>query len=55
MRPYMINCDSLTGPQGSLLLQVKWKGYDDPADQTMEPEDNLLYVTCHPGRLLAKD
>lgn len=27
---------------GNLLLQVKWKGYDDPADQTMEPEENLL-------------
>ncbi|THC90604.1 hypothetical protein EYZ11_009936 [Aspergillus tanneri] len=27
---------------GSLLLQVKWKNYDDPEDQTMEPEANLL-------------
>ncbi|KAL5357427.1 hypothetical protein BJX96DRAFT_16043 [Aspergillus floccosus] len=27
---------------GKLLLQVKWKGYDDPADMTMEPEENLL-------------
>ncbi|KAK1146310.1 hypothetical protein N8T08_003097 [Aspergillus melleus] len=27
---------------GSLLLAVKWKGYDDPVDQTMEPEENLL-------------
>ncbi|KAE8135799.1 hypothetical protein BDV38DRAFT_121937 [Aspergillus pseudotamarii] len=27
---------------GTLLLQVKWKGYDDPADETMEPEENLL-------------
>ncbi|ODM17520.1 hypothetical protein SI65_07195 [Aspergillus cristatus] len=27
---------------GTLLLQVKWKGYEDPADQTMEPEENLL-------------
>ncbi|KAF7587991.1 hypothetical protein BBP40_006443 [Aspergillus hancockii] len=27
---------------GTLLLQVKWKGYDDPADQTMEPEENLM-------------
>ncbi|KAE8374625.1 hypothetical protein BDV26DRAFT_36287 [Aspergillus bertholletiae] len=27
---------------GNLLLQVKWKGYDDPADETMEPEENLL-------------
>ncbi|KAL4895212.1 hypothetical protein BDV59DRAFT_161207 [Aspergillus ambiguus] len=26
---------------GKLLLQVKWKGYDDPADETMEPEENL--------------
>lgn len=29
--------------QGKLMLQVKWKGYDDPADQTLEPEENLLY------------
>ncbi|KAF9888689.1 hypothetical protein FE257_008447 [Aspergillus nanangensis] len=27
---------------GKLILQVKWKGYDDPADQTMEPEKNLM-------------
>jgi chromobox protein 1 len=29
--------------QGKLMLTVKWKGYDDPADQTLEPEDGLLY------------
>lgn len=23
-------------------MQVKWKGYEDPADQTLEPEENLL-------------
>ncbi|OOF99098.1 hypothetical protein ASPCADRAFT_204757 [Aspergillus carbonarius ITEM 5010] len=27
---------------GDLLLQVKWHGYDDPADMTLEPEENLL-------------
>lgn len=32
---------SLTLRQGELLLQVKWKGYDDPADMTLEPEGNL--------------
>ncbi|GAD97568.1 heterochromatin protein, putative [Paecilomyces variotii No. 5] len=26
----------------TLLLQVKWKGYDKPEDQTLEPEANLL-------------
>lgn len=26
------------------MLNVKWKGYDDPADQTLEPEEGLLYV-----------
>ncbi|KAL4804508.1 hypothetical protein BDV18DRAFT_143311 [Aspergillus unguis] len=26
---------------GTLLLQVKWQGYDDPNDQTIEPEKNL--------------
>lgn len=30
--------------QGDLLLQVKWQGYDDPADLTLEPEENLLYA-----------
>ncbi|KAE8151206.1 hypothetical protein BDV25DRAFT_98645 [Aspergillus avenaceus] len=44
---------------GALLLQVKWKGYDDPADQTMEPEENLMegakdiveeYYRVHGGR-----
>ncbi|KAL1966967.1 hypothetical protein VTN77DRAFT_3711 [Rasamsonia byssochlamydoides] len=30
------------GKDGSLYLNVKWKGYDDPADQTLEPEENLL-------------
>ncbi|PYH45092.1 chromo domain-containing protein [Aspergillus saccharolyticus JOP 1030-1] len=29
------------GKKGQLLLQVKWKGYDDPADETFEPEENL--------------
>ncbi|PYH78174.1 hypothetical protein BO82DRAFT_405531 [Aspergillus uvarum CBS 121591] len=29
------------GKKGELLLQVKWKGYDDPADMTFEPEGNL--------------
>ncbi|KAL2822001.1 hypothetical protein BJX63DRAFT_377744 [Aspergillus granulosus] len=24
------------------MLQVKWQGYDDPNDQTLEPEENLL-------------
>ncbi|BCS04399.1 chromo domain-containing protein [Aspergillus luchuensis] len=28
--------------KGDLLLQVKWQGYDDPADMTWEPEENLL-------------
>ncbi|RHZ62130.1 chromo domain-containing protein [Aspergillus thermomutatus] len=27
---------------GKLMLQVKWHGYEDPADQTLEPEENLL-------------
>ncbi|OJD25919.1 hypothetical protein ACJ73_02707 [Blastomyces percursus] len=27
---------------GTLLLQVKWKGYENPEDQTLEPEKNLL-------------
>ncbi|KAH8705036.1 hypothetical protein BGW36DRAFT_5972 [Talaromyces proteolyticus] len=27
---------------GALLLKVKWKGYDDPDDQTLEPVDGLL-------------
>ncbi|KAL2835256.1 hypothetical protein BDW59DRAFT_156077 [Aspergillus cavernicola] len=26
---------------GTLLFQVKWQGYDDPKDQTVEPEVNL--------------
>ena len=40
--------------QGTLLLQVKWKGYEDPADQTMEPEENLMYVIEHnPQRIAA--
>ncbi|KAL4932805.1 chromo domain-containing protein [Aspergillus undulatus] len=26
---------------GTLLLRVKWQGYDDPKDQTTEPEENL--------------
>lgn len=30
--------------QGTLLLHVKWKGYENPEDETMEPEENLLYV-----------
>ncbi|KAL4922281.1 hypothetical protein BDW62DRAFT_50626 [Aspergillus aurantiobrunneus] len=28
-------------PDGTLLLQVKWQGYEEPNDQTLEPEDNL--------------
>ncbi|KAI5303783.1 hypothetical protein KEM56_007196 [Ascosphaera pollenicola] len=27
--------------QGQLLFIVKWKGYDNPDDHTLEPEDNL--------------
>ncbi|EDN09897.1 conserved hypothetical protein [Histoplasma mississippiense (nom. inval.)] len=27
---------------GTLLFQVKWKGYEDPQDQTLEPEENLV-------------
>ncbi|KAL3464026.1 hypothetical protein BJX64DRAFT_255427 [Aspergillus heterothallicus] len=27
---------------GTLMLQVKWQGYSDPKDQTLEPEENLL-------------
>ncbi|PYH98802.1 hypothetical protein BO71DRAFT_394963 [Aspergillus ellipticus CBS 707.79] len=27
---------------GQLQFHVKWKGYDDPADMTVEPEKNLL-------------
>lgn len=27
--------------QGSLHFIVKWKGYEDPADETVEPEDNM--------------
>ncbi|KAL4989937.1 hypothetical protein BDW68DRAFT_57049 [Aspergillus falconensis] len=26
---------------GTLLFQVKWQGYDDPKDETLEPEANL--------------
>ncbi|KAL4753885.1 hypothetical protein BDW72DRAFT_4167 [Aspergillus terricola var. indicus] len=26
---------------GTLLFQVKWQGYDDPKDETLEPEENL--------------
>jgi len=44
---------------GTLLLQVKWKGYDKPEDETLEPEENLLegaeevleeYFRCLGGR-----
>ncbi|EFQ98422.1 heterochromatin protein HP1 [Nannizzia gypsea CBS 118893] len=28
--------------KGKLQFEVKWKGYDDPADMTVEPEENLL-------------
>ncbi|KAI9367036.1 hypothetical protein BJX61DRAFT_547884, partial [Aspergillus egyptiacus] len=28
-------------PDGTLMFQVKWQGYDDPKDQTLEPEENL--------------
>jgi hypothetical protein len=27
-----------------VLLQVKWKGYEDPSDITWEPEEVLRYV-----------
>ncbi|KAL2861495.1 hypothetical protein BJX68DRAFT_6334 [Aspergillus pseudodeflectus] len=27
---------------GTLMLRVKWQGYSDPKDQTLEPEENLL-------------
>lgn len=30
--------------QGTLLLHVKWKGYDKAEDMTWEPEENLKYV-----------
>lgn len=29
------------GKGGKVLYQVKWKGYDKPEDQTLEPEENL--------------
>nr|KMM65214.1 hypothetical protein, variant [Coccidioides posadasii RMSCC 3488] len=29
------------GKGGKLLFQVKWKGYDNPEDLTLEPEENL--------------
>ncbi|KKK12719.1 hypothetical protein AOCH_002993 [Aspergillus ochraceoroseus] len=29
-------------PNGTLLLRVKWQDYDDPSDETLEPEENLL-------------
>ncbi|KAL1960307.1 hypothetical protein VTO42DRAFT_8267 [Malbranchea cinnamomea] len=29
------------GRNGKLHFVVKWKGYDDPEDQTLEPEENL--------------
>ena len=28
------------------MLKVKWKEYDDPADETWEPEEGLLYAAC---------
>ncbi|EEH09509.1 heterochromatin protein HP1 [Histoplasma capsulatum G186AR] len=34
--------------QGTLLFQVKWKGYEDPQDQTLEPEENLVYFYLAP-------
>ena len=48
-----VRCADPTMRQGTLLLQVKWKGYDDPADQTMEPEENLLYVIEHNSQRIA--
>lgn len=38
---YTISPNALTRQQGKLQLLVKWKGYDDPADRTWEPEENL--------------
>ncbi|WEW58219.1 hypothetical protein PRK78_003687 [Emydomyces testavorans] len=29
------------GKNGKLLFQVKWKGYENPEDMTLEPEENL--------------
>ncbi|KAL9113576.1 MAG: hypothetical protein Q9227_002314 [Pyrenula ochraceoflavens] len=31
-----------------LILYVKWKGYDNPDDRTMEPEANLEYEPLEP-------
>ncbi|KAM5436123.1 hypothetical protein McanCB21832_002944 [Microsporum canis] len=48
VRSYSIAQLFLTQPltprteQGKLQFEVKWKGYDDPADMTVEPEENLL-------------
>jgi hypothetical protein len=28
------------------VFHVKWQGYDNPKDQTWEPEANM-YVACH--------
>ena len=27
--------------RGTVLYEIKWGGYDDPADRTWEPKDNL--------------
>lgn len=35
--------------QGSLVFDVKWQGYDDPKDQTWEPEENMYVVCCAHG------
>lgn len=40
------NTSPLTTDKQILMLNVKWKGYDDPSDQTLEPEEGLLYEDC---------
>ena len=37
-------CDELTELQGTLMLLVKWKGYDDIKDHTWEEEGGLMYA-----------
>lgn len=38
-----MRCLTMRVEQGKLQFEVKWKGYDDPSDMTVEPEENLLY------------